>query len=244
MTEHALGIPGKGPAGLMLAGELALARVDVAIVELRASQDLAGSRAGGLHSRTIEVRRLPCNAQKVGIRWATSRRPARDRCPGPPPDAPQLWRRYLAAEEAHGQHRRRGAQLPRHERDQEADSAGQREQDRRVADTRRSRLTVAVRPSLGAAGADRVSAGRQPLSARHGDSADQTPPVAEAASRGDCRSPPIRATEFPAARQSRTQRIDGLVAAVVMAVQGQACIGLPARSSRQPSVNRLVACGV
>jgi len=39
----------------MLAGELALARVDVAIVERRASQDLAGSRAGGLHSRTIEV---------------------------------------------------------------------------------------------------------------------------------------------------------------------------------------------
>jgi 2-polyprenyl-6-methoxyphenol hydroxylase-like FAD-dependent oxidoreductase len=39
----------------MLAGELALARVNVAIVERRASQDLVGSRAGGLHSRTIEV---------------------------------------------------------------------------------------------------------------------------------------------------------------------------------------------
>src|SRR5438094_4465944 len=39
----------------MLAGELALAGVDVAIVERRASQDLAGSRSGGLHSRTIEV---------------------------------------------------------------------------------------------------------------------------------------------------------------------------------------------
>jgi len=39
----------------MLAGELALAGVDVAIVERRASHDLAGSRAGGLHSRTIEV---------------------------------------------------------------------------------------------------------------------------------------------------------------------------------------------
>src|ERR1700694_284421 len=46
---------GGGPTGLMLAGELALARVDVAIVERRATQDLAGSRAGGLHSRTIEV---------------------------------------------------------------------------------------------------------------------------------------------------------------------------------------------
>jgi 2-polyprenyl-6-methoxyphenol hydroxylase-like FAD-dependent oxidoreductase len=55
MTEHAVVIAGGGPTGLMLAGELALAGVDVAIVERRASQDLAGARAGGLHSRTIEV---------------------------------------------------------------------------------------------------------------------------------------------------------------------------------------------
>src|SRR5262245_26593521 len=55
MTEHAVVVVGGGPTGLMLAGELALAGVDVAIVERRASQDLAGSRAGGLHSRTIEV---------------------------------------------------------------------------------------------------------------------------------------------------------------------------------------------
>jgi 3-(3-hydroxy-phenyl)propionate hydroxylase len=55
MTEHAVVIVGGGPTGLMLAGELALAGVDVAIVERRASQDLTGSRAGGLHSRTIEV---------------------------------------------------------------------------------------------------------------------------------------------------------------------------------------------
>ncbi|HEX2126944.1 MAG TPA: FAD-dependent monooxygenase [Thermoleophilaceae bacterium] len=55
MTEHAVVIAGGGPTGMMLAGELALAEVDVAIVERRASQDLAGSRAGGLHSRTIEV---------------------------------------------------------------------------------------------------------------------------------------------------------------------------------------------
>jgi 3-(3-hydroxy-phenyl)propionate hydroxylase len=55
MTEHAVVIAGGGPTGLMLAAELALARVDVAIVERRANQDLAGSRAGGLHSRTIEV---------------------------------------------------------------------------------------------------------------------------------------------------------------------------------------------
>jgi 2-polyprenyl-6-methoxyphenol hydroxylase-like FAD-dependent oxidoreductase len=55
MTEHAVVIAGGGPTGLMLAGELALAGIDVAIVERRATQDLAGSRAGGLHSRTIEV---------------------------------------------------------------------------------------------------------------------------------------------------------------------------------------------
>jgi 2-polyprenyl-6-methoxyphenol hydroxylase-like FAD-dependent oxidoreductase len=55
MTEHAVVIAGGGPTGLMLAGELALAGVDVAIIERRASQDLPGSRAGGLQSRTIEV---------------------------------------------------------------------------------------------------------------------------------------------------------------------------------------------
>ena len=55
MTEHAVVIAGGGPTGLMLAGELALAGIDVAIVERRTNQDLAGSRAGGLLSRTIEV---------------------------------------------------------------------------------------------------------------------------------------------------------------------------------------------
>jgi 3-(3-hydroxy-phenyl)propionate hydroxylase len=55
MAKHAVVIAGGGPTGLMLAGELALARVDVAIVERRENQELAGSRAGGLHARTIEV---------------------------------------------------------------------------------------------------------------------------------------------------------------------------------------------
>jgi 3-(3-hydroxy-phenyl)propionate hydroxylase len=55
MSDRAVVIAGAGPTGLMLAAELALAKVDVAIVERRASQEVDGSRAGGLHSRTIEV---------------------------------------------------------------------------------------------------------------------------------------------------------------------------------------------
>jgi 2-polyprenyl-6-methoxyphenol hydroxylase-like FAD-dependent oxidoreductase len=55
MAEHAVVVAGGGPTGLMLAGELALAGVDVVIVERRPSPDIVGSRAGGLHSRTIEV---------------------------------------------------------------------------------------------------------------------------------------------------------------------------------------------
>lgn len=55
VPDHAVVIVGAGPTGLMLAAELALAKVDVAIVERRASQHLLGARAGGLHARTIEV---------------------------------------------------------------------------------------------------------------------------------------------------------------------------------------------
>jgi 3-(3-hydroxy-phenyl)propionate hydroxylase len=44
MRNHAVVIAGGGPTGLMLAGELALARVDVAIVERRLSRNL-GPRA-------------------------------------------------------------------------------------------------------------------------------------------------------------------------------------------------------
>ncbi|KPH07911.1 hypothetical protein CO657_08365 [Rhizobium acidisoli] len=55
MMEHAVVIAGGGPTGLMLAGELALAGVDVAIVERRPNQEIVGSRAGGLSARTLEV---------------------------------------------------------------------------------------------------------------------------------------------------------------------------------------------
>ncbi len=54
MTEHAVLIAGGGPTGLVLASELAIAGVDVAIVERRLTQELAGSRASGFHARTLE----------------------------------------------------------------------------------------------------------------------------------------------------------------------------------------------
>jgi 2-polyprenyl-6-methoxyphenol hydroxylase-like FAD-dependent oxidoreductase len=55
MTEHAVVVAGGGPTGMMLGAELALANVDVAIVEQRPDHVLVGSRAGGFHARTLEV---------------------------------------------------------------------------------------------------------------------------------------------------------------------------------------------
>ena len=78
MTEHAVVIAGGGPTGLMLAGELALAGIDVVIVERRANQELDGSRAGGLHSRTIEV------LDQRGIADGSSRRGRSCRSRGSP----------------------------------------------------------------------------------------------------------------------------------------------------------------
>ncbi|TFV30907.1 hypothetical protein E4K66_32445 [Bradyrhizobium frederickii] len=53
--DHAVVIAGGGPTGLMLAAELALADVDVAVLERRPDQSIVETRAGGLHARTIEV---------------------------------------------------------------------------------------------------------------------------------------------------------------------------------------------
>jgi 2-polyprenyl-6-methoxyphenol hydroxylase-like FAD-dependent oxidoreductase len=55
MTERAVVIAGGGPTGLMLAAELTLAGTDVVVVERRPGPEIDRSRAGGLHSRTIEV---------------------------------------------------------------------------------------------------------------------------------------------------------------------------------------------
>lgn len=54
-NEYQVVIAGAGPTGLMLAGELALAGIDVVIVERRPDRELIGWRAGGLHARTIEI---------------------------------------------------------------------------------------------------------------------------------------------------------------------------------------------
>jgi len=54
-TEHAVVIVGGGPTGMMLGAELALAGVEALILERRPNQELDGSRAGGLHSRAIEL---------------------------------------------------------------------------------------------------------------------------------------------------------------------------------------------
>jgi len=55
VADHAVVVAGAGPTGLMLAGELALAGVDVVVVERRPNQELSGARAQGISSRTIEV---------------------------------------------------------------------------------------------------------------------------------------------------------------------------------------------
>jgi 3-(3-hydroxy-phenyl)propionate hydroxylase len=55
MNDYSVVIAGAGPTGLMLAGELALGGIDVAIVERRPDQKLSGSRALGITSRTIEI---------------------------------------------------------------------------------------------------------------------------------------------------------------------------------------------
>jgi 3-(3-hydroxy-phenyl)propionate hydroxylase len=48
-------IAGGGPTGLTLAGELALAGIEVVIVERRPNHEFEGTRARGIHSRTIEM---------------------------------------------------------------------------------------------------------------------------------------------------------------------------------------------
>jgi 3-(3-hydroxy-phenyl)propionate hydroxylase len=55
MEQHSVIVAGGGPTGLMLAGDLALAGVDVVVLERRPNQRLSGARALGISARTIEV---------------------------------------------------------------------------------------------------------------------------------------------------------------------------------------------
>jgi 3-(3-hydroxy-phenyl)propionate hydroxylase len=55
MSMSGVVVVGAGPAGLMLAGELALAGVEVEVVERRTTPDLLGTRARGFHCRTTEI---------------------------------------------------------------------------------------------------------------------------------------------------------------------------------------------
>src|SRR5689334_19762722 len=55
MTDHAVLIAGGGPTSLMLAAELKLAGVDVAIIERRSTSERVGPGALGMYSRSIEI---------------------------------------------------------------------------------------------------------------------------------------------------------------------------------------------
>ncbi|MGL5852480.1 MAG: FAD-dependent monooxygenase [Phycicoccus sp.] len=53
--DHGVVVVGGGPTGMVLAAELTLGGADVVILERRTDTALDGSRAGGLHSRTLEL---------------------------------------------------------------------------------------------------------------------------------------------------------------------------------------------
>jgi 2-polyprenyl-6-methoxyphenol hydroxylase-like FAD-dependent oxidoreductase len=75
-TKCDVAIVGGGPTGMMLGAELRLAGVDAVILERRSDHELDGSRAGGLHSRAIELLdqrgaadRFLAEGQPVQIAW-------------------------------------------------------------------------------------------------------------------------------------------------------------------------------
>ena len=108
MTNHSVVIAGGGPTGLMLAGELALAGVDVAVVERRPNQELSGARALGIilaHHRSTRPARhrgpIPLGGTNRAGHGLRRHPPGHQRLPDPP----QL--RARAAAEAHRAHPRR-----------------------------------------------------------------------------------------------------------------------------------------
>ena len=81
MTEHAVVIAGGGPTGLMLAGELALAGVDVAIVERRPT------RTSPARARAVSTRARSRSSISAASRIGSSRRDRRPRSR----DSPVRW---------------------------------------------------------------------------------------------------------------------------------------------------------
>ena len=55
MQQHAVTVVGGGPVGLVLAAELGLVGVDVAVLERRERPDVESARGGGLYARSLEV---------------------------------------------------------------------------------------------------------------------------------------------------------------------------------------------
>ena len=120
-TNREVVIAGGGPTGLMLAAELALASIDVVIVERRQNQELVGSRSGGLHSRTLEifdqrgiVDRFLAEGQKAqtagfaGVKFDISDFPTRH------PYGLDLWQHAPSRSSPVGSGELGGADLPRH----------------------------------------------------------------------------------------------------------------------------------
>jgi 3-(3-hydroxy-phenyl)propionate hydroxylase len=102
MTECAVAIVGSGPTGMMLAAELKLAGVDAAILERRPNQELDGSRAGGLHSRAIELLdqrgaadRFLAEGNKVQIAWLGETKLDLSDFPTSHPYGLGLWQKHI-----------------------------------------------------------------------------------------------------------------------------------------------------
>ena len=177
MTGHAVVIAGGGPTGLMLAAELALAGVDVAIVERRANQDarrLARRRAARPHHRGARSAwRSPSGSCRRGRSMQVAGfagDPARHQRLS---DAPQLRARAVAEpHRAHPGRVGRRAAVPIH-RGREVTGFAQDDTGVDVALVRRRARCARSTSSDATAGA--ASSARRPASTSPGGTDDQLP---------------------------------------------------------------------